>query len=170
MKDWLVYSQLANTSETHVSCSPTVTWIFQSKTFHYFQSSSSQYLFPIIHTSNKQQVTIPHAFYSMDSQTKRKFRPVSMSGQRLMAGVRWSGVSPAPTSLYVAWVSAHCTVSHRWRNSSYVRNMERCYKPVLCKHRGRHTFWNVNILPSLGLLCYTDGQNNRGHSYSQIYE
>ena len=36
MKDWLVQSQLTNKSETHVSCSPTVTWKFQSKTFHYF--------------------------------------------------------------------------------------------------------------------------------------
>ena len=63
-----------------------------------------------------------------------------------------------------------CLGQSPWRNSSYVRNMEQWYKPVLCKHRGRHTFWNVNILPSLGLLCYTDGQNNRGHSYSQIYE
>ena len=61
-------------------------------------------------------------------------------------------------------LGSESTVSHRWRNSSYVRNMEQWYKPVLCKHRGRHTFWNVNILPSLGLLCYTDGQNNRGHT------
>ena len=143
MKDWLVQSQLTNKSETHVSCSPTVTWIFQSKTYHYFQSSSSQYQFSIIHTSNKQQVTIPHAFYSMDSQTKRKFLPVSMSGQRLMAGWRWPSVPPAPTSLYVAWVRVRGAILHMYGTWSNGTNL------FFVNIEVDTLFGTLNILPSL---------------------